>query len=970
MVFEQYENLPGVKVSYEDGNLYAGSQAANARTQSVLIMGTAIDGPVGEPVSVNAIGGPKAAEKLFGGLMERVKVTENGETRTVKVPHQGTLIRGMYEALAAGNEDVRLLRVSGRRAKSEVAAKDANNEVLQALTDATGDSTLPGNTPFSVSLNIPENHRFLQIEKIEEFEGNDTTGAPIHTYAGSEGYEAVNDSVGYEQVFIGKNMYRPKNTIKITYKASKRNYNEVTRSMNGVDHPSTLGILTQDPSMTNYFASEVGNWSDDPRHQVLVYIVDSKGEVYTIPSVNSNGERYWRVGRQDPSVTDELNDMITPLEFKQGGIRFTAAYQADVASGLYPALDSGVTVTADYFYYHDNEVVLTLDQSVPGQEKVTTLRSIPVSESLEVYYDVNGQRTYLVEGEDYTVVYPSESGVPVQVNIKAGVGPIGAKLFAHYKTAENTVKNAKLMINAKYPGKLYGYLEDDLVELKGVTFSVEYDINPDGSIDTENRVIRFGKPDEKKMSSIDNEIVLRTRELKGIKTLREFANYVNTLPSNNIVELEVPIESGNVPVKGLEVTDYVVDSFGKYVYRPIHLGEAYNTVSGKYELLVDSSKPEDSKDRYPWLGDNGFFDTNNLEDMADLYEILGGRYELVPGSLDEYQIVERGIYEKLENYIVDVIELKEAYANTAIGVRDEYGQFVPAKDRNFATQLAQHCAMVTAKTHETIGVIGTTPAPYATLREVQEYIDLLLGELPLSEEVEEFYLSRGINPYFENLHYMYNVATHEKIYNDDGDPIDIGRYINVVYGPEAGMSHEKIGNYVASASTVYSALITNLNPEVATTNKQVPVNGLRYNLSEAQHNQLVGGRYVTFESRLNANGSTAVVVKDGVTAARSDSDYQRLSTVRITHATVQVVRQAAQKFIGLPNGVAQRNSLATEIQSKLDRLKEQGVLQNFQFNIYSSAKDRVLGNAFITLELVPAFETRKIYTSVALRASL
>jgi hypothetical protein len=111
------------------------------------------------------------------------------------------------------------------------------------------------------------------------------------------------------------------------------------------------------------------------------------------------------------------------------------------------------------------------------------------------------------------------------------------------------------------------------------------------------------------------------------------------------------------------------------------------------------------------------------------------------------------------------------------------------------------------------------------------------------------------------------------------------------------------------------------------------------------------------------------VVKDGVTGALATSDYTRLSTVRITHTAVQIVRQAADPFIGQPNGLAQRNSLSAEIQASLDRLKELGVLQRFTFTIYSSIQDAVLGNAFITLELVPQFETRKFLTSVVLKAS-
>jgi|GEM_PF-2429733 len=971
--FEQYENLPGVKVSYEDGNLHTGNQVEQASTQSILIIGTAIDGPVGEPVSVNAIGGPKVAEQMFGGLLERRKVVENGEEKTIKVPHQGTLIRAMWEAIRAGNEDVRLLRVSGRAAKTELPAKDPNSEVVQPLADAMGNNLIPGNIPFQKALGLTSTLRLVKIEKIEEFAGTDTTVAPLRTFPDSTGYESVDPTPGSETVYFRKDTFRPKNTIKITYKAKQRNYTEVTRNEDGVNNSSTKGVLTQDPTMTNYFAAEVGNWSDDPMHQVNVYVVDSQGNVHTIPMVNSSGERLWRIGKGDPTVTDELRDVITAEEFKQGGIRFTSAYQAEVANGLYPALNSGIRVLADYFYYNDVEVVGSVTQLVPGAEKVTFLKFMPDSGTLEVYYERNGFKSVLVEGTDYTLVFPNDSQGKVEVRIQAGAGPVGAKLFAHYKTGENNTQGAKLIVNALYAGKLYGGIEDvkDPSTLYGVKVVVEYEVNENGTLDMENRVIRFIKPVDKKTTSNDNELRFRTKELKGIRTLREFANYVNGLPQNNIVHLEVPLNAGDVPLTGLLVTDYTVSPIdGRYDYRPINLGEKYDEETMSFRLFVDDSKQDNDPDRFPWLGTDGFFDPSNLLDMKKLYEALGGKYQLVEGTLDEYELVEQGIYSKLENYAVDIIVLEGVYANTAIGDIAEDGSIVVSQNKNFATQLAQHCAMVTAKTWETIGVIGTAPAPFTGLREVQEYIDLLTKGVGLNEEAEQFYLSRGINPKYQNFHYMYNLATHEQIFNDEGDPIDIGRYINVVYGPEAGLAHEKLGTYVVTGSMIYATLISQLNAEVSTTNKPVPVLGLRYHLSEAQHNQLAGGRYVTFEGKLNLNGTRTVVVKDGVTAAAPNSDYQRLSTVRIVHATVQLIRKKADRFIGLPNGIAQRNALATEIQAGLDRLKELGVLQNFKFSIFSSSRDRVLGNAFITLELVPAFETRKIYTSVALRASL
>ncbi|MEB2276904.1 hypothetical protein LAV82_23070 [Bacillus sp. ILBB4] len=971
--FEQYENLPGVKVDYQDGNLYSGTTAQQANTQSILIIGTATDGPVGEPISINAIGGPKVAEKLFGGLLERKVIQDNGEAKTVKIPHQGSLIRSMWEAIRSGNEDIRLLRVSGRAAKTELPAKDPNSEILQPLADALGNQLMLGNIAFSKALSLTSDQRLVKIEKVEEFTGTNTTVAPIKTFADSTGYVSVDDTPGSEVVNFSKDKFRPKNTIKISYKAKKRNYTAVDRSMDGKVKPQTLGLLTQDPSMTNYFSAEVGNWSDDPLHSVNVYIKDSKGVVNTIPSVNANGEFFWRIGKQDPTVTNELKQVTTASEFQQGGIRFTSAYQAEVAKGTYPALTSGVTVLVDYYYYNDIEVAGSVTHLVPGVEKETFLKFMPTTGTLDVYYESNGTKHTLAAGTDYTVVFPTTAGAKPTVRIKAGAGPVGVKLFAHYKTGENATQGAKLIVEAKAPGRIYGGIDDvkDPSSLFGVKVVVEYEVNENRTIDMENRVIRFIKPLEKRASTSDVELRFSTRQLAGIRTLREFANYVNNLADNNIVRLEVPVLTGETLITGLLVTDYTVSPItGNYDYREINLGEIYDENALSFSLNVDDTKAETDPNRFPWLGTDGFFDSTNLADMKSLYDALGGTYKLVSGTIDEFELVEQGIYARLENYAVDIVHLADVHANTAIGLPAQDGTMTVDPNRSFATQLAQHCAMVTAKTWETIGVIGVAPSPLAGLRDVQEYINLLTQGQAQNQDREAFFISRGINPNFRNLHYMYNLATNDQVYNDEGDPIDIGRYLSIVFGPEVGLAHEKLGNYVANGGSIYAALISQLNPEISTTNQQISAAGVRYTLSEAQQNQLAGARYVSFESKITTGNTRVVVVKDGVTAAAPNSDYQRLSTVRITHATVQLIRSKADKFIGLPNGIAQRNSLATEIQAGLDRLKELGVLENFNFSIYSSAKDRVLGNAFITLELVPAYELRKIYTSVALRASL
>jgi hypothetical protein len=947
-IVDKYQNLPGVKVEYEDGNLYSNQQNLQANTQSVLIIGSAVDGPVGEPVSVQAIGGPKAAEKLFGGMLKKEEI-ETGEIdpntgqkikKTVKVPHQGNLIRKMYEVLRAGNEDVRLLRISGRRAKTELHAQNVAAELTQLLGLAKG------NVAFSKALSLGQDARINSnaIEYIRELMPDGTT--LLREFTGS----AVNNVIlnvdttpGSETIHFAADKFRPGNKLEVKVNYSKRNYHEVTRS-------DADGVLTQDPTKTNYFSGTHGFWSDNVQagHTINVY-VNGIG----IPQMNANGQYLWRPGKEDADVTNELTQDYTAKEFEQGGIRFTSAYQQEVQNGVYPALTAAVTVAADYFYYDETPMNHVEVVDVPGSDTTYELNYTPQADAFRVYYELNGNQYDLTLKDaqnpngDFTMVFPAQgSKEKVKVVVKAGAAPVGVKLYAVYKTSESSVDNPMLIVEGKYPGTIYGGIKNvyDPATLYGVQVEVREDITPEDPSGYE-KIIAFIKPEDKRFTNRDYAIEYRTRELKGVRTLREFVNFVNNDPRNNVVQLSVPFEAGEIPVQGLLPTD-----------RPVFLGEYKNPATGEYELLKDETKPVTHPDYYPWLGTDGFFDVTDLKSMKELYEELGGVYELVPGTLDEYELVKQGIYNKLENYAVDVIIMTEAYANTPIGreVKNEVtGQIEIVEDptRNFATQLAQHCAIVTAKTWETIGVINVAPVKNATLLDIQAYIDELTAP--------------GMNE-----HYMYNEATGELILNDEGEPMDIGRYVNVVYGPEVGLANDKIGTYVSDGAAVYAGLITTLNPEVSTTNKAVPVQGLRYHLSEAQHNQLAGARYVTFEEKINLNGTRRVVVKDGVTAALPTSDYQRLSTVRIVHATVQLVRRKADPFIGMPNGLAQRNSLATEIQAGLDRLKELGVLQDFRFSIFTSAKERVLGNAFITLELVPQFETRKIFTSVSLRASL
>lgn len=227
-------------------------------------------------------------------------------------------------------------------------------------------------------------------------------------------------------------------------------------------------------------------------------------------------------------------------------------------------------------------------------------------------------------------------------------------------------------------------------------------------------------------------------------------------------------------------------------------------------------------------------------------------------------------------------------------------------------------------------------------------------------------------------------------YNEDGTAatdsrgikVDAGGFINVLaalnkstaaltqnmaakYGKSLSLT-----SYITDGSAAYAGLITSLAPQSATTNKYISgITSLKL-LSPAQANVLIGMRFVTMYQR-----SKGYVVGSGITGAHRvnnylRSDYTRLSTVRITHAAVDLIRAVGDKYLGEPNNGPQLNALNNEVESVLLSMKGAGAITDFDFAISSTPEQRVLGELDINLTLVPAFEITQINLTVSLTPSI
>lgn len=232
-MIDSYTNLPGQLVQFKDGGLQIKSDPNPPSTKSVLILGTASDGPICEPVAVDS----GTAEPLFG------KVTfANG------VPNGATLMQGFEEAWNAGCRDIRLMRISGEVAKGSIEAVTTVNTVVKNKMEVLGRAI--GNAEKNITLS-----KYPVVENTVQVFGNsvEITGSKF----------SVNESTGVVTLLVNATDSGANINIKYSW------YTETPVAVGAVvPEEMVKGLDNKTFSSVNGFA----NWVDDVGSPVVVYV--------------------------------------------------------------------------------------------------------------------------------------------------------------------------------------------------------------------------------------------------------------------------------------------------------------------------------------------------------------------------------------------------------------------------------------------------------------------------------------------------------------------------------------------------------------------------------------------------------------------------------------------------------------------------------------------------------------------------
>ena len=165
-----YPNLPGHLVEFKDGGLQFvtnGDENNTAKTKSLLILGTAFDGPVNNPVKINN----DTVETVFGSELD-----EYGRIS------KATITKAAHQAFRNGFTDVRCMRVTGKPAEVVIEKKEPATPATAIVTKNNE------SVPFSLITNSTSDIDLYNSSTVDAFPvlkilsiTNDITGATLST---------------------------------------------------------------------------------------------------------------------------------------------------------------------------------------------------------------------------------------------------------------------------------------------------------------------------------------------------------------------------------------------------------------------------------------------------------------------------------------------------------------------------------------------------------------------------------------------------------------------------------------------------------------------------------------------------------------------------------------------------------------------------------------------------------------------
>ena len=461
-----YPNLPGHLVEFKDGGLQLVSDSNQAGyDKSLLILGTAFDGPINEPVKIDST----TVSQLFGP-----EVGANG------YPNGATLTKYAKQAFRNGFSDVRCMRVTGSQAyvevnKSTVTSVDEMDDAIKSITVAG--NAKAADLPLS---RIPMLMNSLKITTQPNKAGTTVTPEPFSLYSGT--------------LSLPANVVTKNSILYASYKYTVIRDKDYATSNTAVNDADAAGLSAYTPNPItsvklegdSSFTDTTGGYTltSDGASGVLPVLLDfdpnSDEFIYVTPHVNgSSGVMFDDNSGKLPLTTGLVVTNVTTGNALVQDTDYTIVGNK-LSFILGTNLSDTDTVSVQYYVAIENEVTDTITLTGDA-DQIVALNHEPIAGSVEVRMNgavVTG--TYTVAGTN--------------VSLTAGQFPINSTVDISYKYNQVNTITESMTVQSIYGGSLYKEAEVKIVE--------ETRKNPDGT-DEIGRKFIFTKPKSKLYSATD-----------------------------------------------------------------------------------------------------------------------------------------------------------------------------------------------------------------------------------------------------------------------------------------------------------------------------------------------------------------------------------------------------------------------------------------------------------------------------------
>lgn len=347
-------------------------------------------------------------------------------------------------------------------------------------------------------------------------------------------------------------------------------------------------------------------------------------------------------------------------------------------------------------------------------------------------------------------------------------------------------------------------------------------------------------------------------------------------------------------------------------------------------------------DANPIIVKSASFDATTVEEFVEYlneHEVLGHMFG--------FELTDAGA-EKKDDYVADVaaagLDVAEYSMADDRKLGYDYSKYIAYKTTdNFARQLAQHCTYTELKTAPTFGKIGCKKIMDTSLNSVAKKVEALLDT--------EFDL------------YAKNDAGRNML-DRNNMPYPIGKNISIIFA-QYFVNMDDGYRFMSNGGAGYAGMVSTLPLDQSSTNQPFNVTTPLFSLTNYQLTRLTSKGIVT----LKQSFTKGTVVTDGITMAPVSSVFRRLSASRIIGAVEDLIRQAAEPFIGKQNHAANRNSLQTAIKSNLDKIKGR-LIEAYDFNMVVDPKVMKFSYIDIDYKIVPIYEIREVRNRISVKDQL